>query len=69
MHTEGLDVIRVLSEQQTIDAVGVSKDTWYRLKDRGETPPLTQLSPNRVGYRVIDVKNWLDARRRQGAAA
>jgi hypothetical protein len=33
------------------------------MEARGETPPKTRLSANRTGYRLIDLKTWLDARR------
>jgi predicted DNA-binding transcriptional regulator AlpA len=35
------------------------------MKQRGDVPPKTQLSERRVGYRVCDVEEWLDKRRRQ----
>jgi predicted DNA-binding transcriptional regulator AlpA len=48
--------------------VGLSDRTWDRLEARGETPPKTRLSLNRIGYRASDVAAWLDARR-EGAAS
>jgi hypothetical protein len=33
------------------------------MRARGEAPPITKLSERRIGYRVIDLKEWLDARR------
>jgi predicted DNA-binding transcriptional regulator AlpA len=58
-----LDVVRVLTRTETIKLVGLGDRTWDRLEARGETPAKTKLSPNRVGYRVCDVKDWLDRRR------
>jgi predicted DNA-binding transcriptional regulator AlpA len=59
---DGLDAIRVLSRSETLKMVGLSDRTWDRLEARGETPPKTRLSPNRIGYRASDIRQWLDAR-------
>jgi hypothetical protein len=34
------------------------------MKRRGDAPVKTQISPRRIGYRVEDIKAWLDKRRR-----
>jgi predicted DNA-binding transcriptional regulator AlpA len=62
-----LDSIRVLSEPETYRTVGLSDRTWDRLKSIGDVPPKTRLSEGRVGYRVCDIKDWLD-KRREGAS-
>jgi predicted DNA-binding transcriptional regulator AlpA len=62
-----LDVIRVLSRPETLKMVGLSDRTWDRLEARGETPPKTRISTNRVGYRVADIVRWLDQRRENAA--
>jgi predicted DNA-binding transcriptional regulator AlpA len=64
---DDLDSIRVLSEPETQEVVGLSDRTWDRLKAIGDTPPKTRLSEGRVGYRVVDIKMWLDARREVGS--
>ena len=65
-----LDSIRVLTERETIRAIGISDRTWDRLKAIGDVPLKTRLSQGRVGYRVADIKVWLDGRReRNGEAA
>jgi predicted DNA-binding transcriptional regulator AlpA len=61
---DDFDSIRVLTKPETLEVVGLSGPTWLRMEQRGETPRLTQLSPNRVGYRLVDIKAWLDQRRR-----
>jgi predicted DNA-binding transcriptional regulator AlpA len=66
---DSLDLIRVLSEPETIRAVGLSDRTWDRLKSIGDTPPKTRLSEGRIGYRVSDIKTWLDNRRETEGAA
>ena len=60
---DDLDSIRVLSEPETIRAVGLSDRTWDRSKAIGDIPPKTRLSEGRIGYRISDIKKWLDARR------
>jgi hypothetical protein len=55
--------VRVVDRPTAIKLANLSGRTWARLEARGETPPKTRLSENRVGYRLIDLKKWLDARR------
>jgi predicted DNA-binding transcriptional regulator AlpA len=63
------DAVRVLTRRETLKAVGLSDATWVRLEHRGETPPKTQISTNRIGYRLTDIAAWLDERRRGGRSA
>jgi predicted DNA-binding transcriptional regulator AlpA len=63
MLSADLDSVRVLTRFETIRALGLSDRTWDRLEKRGETPPKTFLSENRIGYRIADLKTWLDSRR------
>jgi predicted DNA-binding transcriptional regulator AlpA len=62
-----LDSIRVIPRSEAVRVLNLSPRTWDRLEREGNTPPKTQLSEGRVGYRVSDLKDWLDSRRR-GAA-
>jgi predicted DNA-binding transcriptional regulator AlpA len=66
---DDLDSIRVLSEPQTYRVLGISDRTWDRLKAIGDVPPKTRISEGRVGYRVCDIKAWLDRRRERGGEA
>jgi predicted DNA-binding transcriptional regulator AlpA len=61
--SDPFDSVRVVDEFTAIQLSGLSPRTWDRLRARGETPPITQLSSRRVGYRLIDLRAWLDARR------
>ena len=61
--SDAFDLVRVVDEQTAIMLTGVSPRTWDRLRARGEALPATKLSERRIGYRIIDLKNWLDARR------
>jgi predicted DNA-binding transcriptional regulator AlpA len=58
-----LDELKVYTKRKTQKLIGLSGRTWDRLEARGETPPKTRLSLNRIGYRAGDIKDWLDARR------
>jgi predicted DNA-binding transcriptional regulator AlpA len=62
------DSVRVIDRAQAIEAIGVSWNTWERMEERGETPPVTKLSKRRIGYRVVDLQKWLDARRQSRGA-
>ena len=55
--------VRVVDESTAVKLAGVSPRTWDRMRARGETPPFTQISQRRIGYRIADLKAWLDARR------
>jgi predicted DNA-binding transcriptional regulator AlpA len=57
------DELKVYTKRETQKLIGLSGRTWDRLEARGETPPKTYLSPNRIGYQAGDLKRWLDARR------
>ena len=57
------DDLRVVDEPTAILITGLSPRSWERLRSRGEAPPMTKLSERRRGYRLCDLKVWLDARR------
>jgi predicted DNA-binding transcriptional regulator AlpA len=65
---EDLDSLRVLDKRTTLEITNLSEDTWDRLERRGQTPPITRLSARRIGYRLADIRAWLDGRR-EGTAA
>jgi predicted DNA-binding transcriptional regulator AlpA len=62
------DLVRVLSEPETVEALGLSRRTWDRLKSLGDVPEKTRLSEGRIGYRVCHIAAWLDARREAPSA-
>ncbi|MFY9839997.1 MAG: AlpA family phage regulatory protein [Xanthobacteraceae bacterium] len=66
---EELDSIKVLTRAQAVTALGLSDRTFQRLESLGDVPAKTRLSSNRIGYRVADLKEWLDRRREGGEAA
>jgi predicted DNA-binding transcriptional regulator AlpA len=61
--TEDFDAVRCVSEPELRRLLGISDMTFTRMKARGDAPPKTQISPGRIGYRVADIKAWLDRRR------
>jgi predicted DNA-binding transcriptional regulator AlpA len=65
MDTDELDAVRVLTRSETVRVLGVSDRTFDRIELAGDGPPKTRLSTGRIGYRVSDLKAWLD-RRREG---
>jgi predicted DNA-binding transcriptional regulator AlpA len=65
---DSLDAIRVLNRSETLKIVGLSDRTWDRIEERGEGPPKTRISKGRIGYRVCDIRAWLDRRRETEAA-
>jgi predicted DNA-binding transcriptional regulator AlpA len=69
MLDDHLKKARVLDRKQTLELLGLGDRTWDRMSARGELPPATKLSARRTGYRLSDIEAWLDARRKQPAAA
>jgi predicted DNA-binding transcriptional regulator AlpA len=54
--------LRVVPEPEAAYIAGVSVMTWQRMRHRGETPPLVQISRRRIGYRIGDIRKWIEAR-------
>jgi predicted DNA-binding transcriptional regulator AlpA len=70
MSDENFDhLVKVVDEPTAQSLIGVSARTWDRMRARGEIPPITRLSKRRIGYRISDLKAWLDARREPQPAA
>jgi predicted DNA-binding transcriptional regulator AlpA len=67
--SDPFESVRVIDKPTAWSLAGLSRRTWQRMEARGETPPVTQISPNRVGYRLVDLKAWLDARRKSEPTA
>jgi predicted DNA-binding transcriptional regulator AlpA len=55
--------VRVVDQPTALMLLNLSLSTWERMRKRGETPPITQISDRRIGYRISDLEKWLDARR------
>ena len=63
----GGDLDRVLSLPQWAKLAGLSERTGRDIIERGDGPKVVQLSPNRIGIRVCDHREWLAARTRKNA--
>jgi predicted DNA-binding transcriptional regulator AlpA len=61
--SEVFDSVRVVDEPTAIMIAGLSARTWDRLRSKGEAPPITRISQRRIGYRLSDLRDWLDGRR------
>jgi predicted DNA-binding transcriptional regulator AlpA len=68
MKTDDLDAVRVLTRSETLRVLGISDRTFDRIEYAGDGPPKTRISTGRIGYRVSDLKAWLDRRRERGVA-
>jgi predicted DNA-binding transcriptional regulator AlpA len=66
--TSPLDPHRILSEPAAAHMLGVSPDTLRRMAGRGEGPRRIKLSQRRVGYRLRECIEWIDARAAESAA-
>jgi predicted DNA-binding transcriptional regulator AlpA len=53
---------RVLDERTAADFIGLSHMTLERMRKLGTAPRHITLSTRRLGYRVCDLLDWLDAR-------
>jgi hypothetical protein len=62
---DGLDSIRCIDRTTLLKTLAdLGEKTLDRLEQLGLGPPKTQLSDRRIGYRIRDVAEWLDKRRR-----
>ena len=59
------DLDRVLSFPQWAKLAGLSERTGRDIIERGVGPKVVQLSPNRIGIRVCDHREWLAAKIRK----
>ncbi len=60
---EALPVERLVVDLPTAAGMlALSESTLEKLVRQGQFPAPVQLSANRVGYRVRDLREWLDAR-------
>jgi predicted DNA-binding transcriptional regulator AlpA len=51
----------VVTEAQLSEITSLCPTTLYRMRKRGEGPPRVQLSARRVGYRMSEIRKWLNA--------
>lgn len=53
---------RLVSAKDVVRACGISRTTLWRMIRDKQFPPAVAISPNRVGWRESDVKDWIDRR-------
>ena len=58
----------VIAENVAAAMIGVSLPTLRRRVRAGDGPPVIRLSERRIGYRLRDLRKWLDANTEQPAA-
>jgi predicted DNA-binding transcriptional regulator AlpA len=51
---------RILNEKAAAASCGVSASTLRRAVAAGKGPPVIRLSERRIGYRIRDLRLWLD---------
>jgi predicted DNA-binding transcriptional regulator AlpA len=73
---DDLPDIKVLSEAELSELLGLGASSLHRMRLEGKAPPRTQLTPGgrdgrgaRYGYTVAAVREWLKARTITGDAA
>jgi predicted DNA-binding transcriptional regulator AlpA len=62
-----LDSIRIVRDHEMPETIGTSSSSWQRMKRQGDTPAVTWLSERQRGYRVSDIRVWLDKKRAEVA--
>jgi predicted DNA-binding transcriptional regulator AlpA len=67
MKLDTFNPLQVFNRPATLKMLGLSDRTFDRLEATGQAPIKTHLSPNRIGYRASDIKDWLDQRREAAA--
>ena len=55
-----LELNAFMSEKAVMQATSLSRTSLHRKRLAGEFPEPEEISSGRVGYRVRDVKEWLD---------
>ena len=54
--------IRLLSIEQVMDKVPVSRQKIYAMIGKGEFPEQKKISPNRVAWLQSDIDDWIEQR-------
>lgn len=53
---------RILKAREIHTMTGLSRTTIWRLENKGEFPFRVSLGGNRVGWRLSEIKHWMDTR-------
>ena len=52
---------RVITQREAAEVIGISLPTLRRRVRAGDGPPIVRLSERRIGYRLRDLRSWIDA--------
>lgn len=52
----------LISHQEVIDRLGISRPTLYHMRRRGDFIPEVMVSARRIAFRMSDFNNWLEGR-------
>ena len=55
-------VDRIIGEPECEHITDASRTTRWRMMQRGEFPAKVRISPNRTGWKLSEVMNWLSQR-------
>ena len=55
--------LRVVGIRVAAEITDLAPATLSRMRSEGSGPQVTQLSPGRYGYRLADLRAWLESRR------
>lgn len=58
---------RILRIREAIRRTGISKSTILRLEKRGEFPRRVALSARTIGWREVDIEQWMNSRAEAGS--
>ena len=54
--------LRILTKKEVCSLVPYTPQHIHRLERAGRFPRRLQLGPNRVGWRLVDIKRWINER-------
>ena len=58
-----LDADRLVDTDEILDSIlPVSRVTFYYMRKRGDFPMGLRVSPNRIAWRLVDVRAWVASR-------
>lgn len=52
----------IISASEVSNRIGVSRVTLWRWENAGEFPLRIKIGPNRVGWRVSEIEDWVSSR-------
>jgi prophage regulatory protein len=62
LHQQGYGLDPILRLNAVLEITAQKQATWYRYMKLGLAPKSVKLGPNTVGWRLSDIKRWLETR-------